>query len=53
MTTSSLIQIIVVLGIVAIALIYVLKRVIKTTRGKDDCGCGCGNHCQHKEKKQF
>lgn len=39
MTTSTLIQTIVVLGIVAVALVDVLRRVIKTARGK---GCGCG-----------
>ena len=43
MTTLTLIQTIVVLGIVAVALVYVLRRVIKTTRGKCDCGCGCGS----------
>ena len=48
MTTSTLIQTIVVLGIVAVALIYVLRRVIKTTRGKGgDCGCGSGKSCRH------
>ena len=50
MTTSTLIQTIVVLGIVAIALVYVLRRIIKTTRGHGDCGCGCGKNCQHKKK---
>ncbi|MBR5169976.1 MAG: FeoB-associated Cys-rich membrane protein [Muribaculaceae bacterium] len=48
MTTSTIIQTIVVLGIVAVALVYVLRRVIKTARGKDaDCGCGCGKNCKH------
>ena len=42
MTTLTLIQTIVVLGIVAVALVYVLRRVIKTTRDKGECGCGCG-----------
>ena len=51
MTTLTLIQTIVVLGIVAVALVYVLKRVIKMTRGKGgDCGCGCGKDCQCKNK---
>ena len=49
MTTSALIQTIVVLGIVAVALIYVLRRVIKMTRGKGDCGCGCGSNCKCKK----
>ena len=51
MTTSTIIQTIVVLGIVAVALVYVLRRVIKTTRGKGgDCGCGCGKDYKcHKE----
>ena len=47
---TTLIQTIVVLGIVAMALVYVLRRVIKTTRGHGDCGCGCGKNCQHKKK---
>ena len=52
MSTSALIQTIVVLGIVAVALVYVLRRVIKMTRGKGgDCGCRCGNNCQHKNGK--
>lgn len=50
MTTSTIIQTIVVLGIVAVALVYVLRRVIKTTRGNDcDCGCGCGKNCKSKK----
>ncbi len=48
MTTSTLIQTIVVLGIVAVALVYVLRRVIKTSRGNGDCGCGCGKNCKCK-----
>lgn len=40
MTTSTIIQTIVALGIVAVALVYVLRRVFKTTRGQGDCGCG-------------
>ena len=50
MTNTSIIQTIVVLAIVAVALVYVLRRVIKTTRGHGDCGCGCGKNCQHKKK---
>lgn len=48
MTTSTIIQTIIVLGIVAVALVYVLRRVIKTTRGKD-CGCGGGKNCRCKK----
>ncbi len=51
MTISTIIQTIVVLAIVAVALVYVLRRVIKMTRGKGDCGCGCGSNCQHKSGK--
>ena len=51
MTTSAIIQTIVVLGIVAVALIYVLWRVVKTTRGKGDCGCGKDCHC--KKTKEY
>jgi len=50
MTTSTIIQTIIVLAIIAIALIYVLRRVINTARGKNDCGCGCGKDCQCKKK---
>lgn len=55
MTRSTLLETIVVFGIVAIALLYVLWRVVKTTRGKGDCGCGCGKNCQCKKKtgKEF
>ncbi len=53
MTTSSIVQTIVVLGIVAVALVYVLRRVIKTTRGSSDCGCGCGKDCKNKSKRQW
>ena len=50
MTTSmNIIQVIVVLAIVAVALIYVLRQVIKTTRGRGDCGCGSGKNCKHKK----
>ena len=49
MDIGTIIQTIVVLGIVAVALVYVLRRVINTTRGKGDCGCGCGNNCKHKK----
>ena len=45
MDTLTIIQTIVVLGIVAVALVYVLRRVIKTTRGNGDCGCGHGKDC--------
>ena len=55
MTTATIIQTIVVLGIVAIALVYVLRRVIKTARGNGDCGCGCGKdcHCKKKNGREF
>lgn len=51
MTTSTIIQTIVVLGIVAVALVYVLRRVVKTmgSKGNGDCGCGCGKDCPHKK----
>ncbi|MBE6316927.1 MAG: FeoB-associated Cys-rich membrane protein [Bacteroidales bacterium] len=49
MTTSTIIQTIVALGIVAVALVYVLRRVFKTTRGQGDCGCGCGKNCKCKK----
>jgi len=50
MSDYSALETIVVLGIVAIALVYVLRRVIKTTRGKGDCGCGCGKNCKSHAK---
>ena len=50
MDSMTIIQTIVVLGIVGVALVYVLRRVIKTTRGKGDCGCGSGKNCQHKKE---
>ena len=53
MEKTTIIQTIVALGIVAIALVYVLHRVIKTTRGKGDCGCGCGKDCKCKNKKEW
>jgi len=54
MTTSAIIQTILVLGIVAVALVYVLRRVIKTTRGKDcDCGCGCGKDCKNSKTRKY
>lgn len=55
MDTGAIIQTIVVLGIVAAALVFVLWRVINTTRGKGDCGCGCGKDCKHKKsvRKNF
>lgn len=49
MTPSTIVQTLVVLGIVAVALVYVLRRVIKTARGKGDCGCGCGKDCKCKK----
>lgn len=57
MDTSTIIQTIVVLAIVAVALIYVLRRIIKTTRGRGDCGCSCSCgkdcHCKYKPGKKF
>ena len=53
MDTLTIIQTIVVLGIVAVALVYVLRRVIKTTRGSGDCGCGRGKDCHCKDKKKW
>ena len=55
MTTSTIIQTIVALGIVAVALVYVLRRVIKTARGQGNCGCGCGKncHCKNKSEREF
>jgi hypothetical protein len=51
---ATIIQTIVALAIVAAALVFVLRRVIKTGRGKDDCGCGCGKNCKcDKAKKSF
>jgi type II secretory pathway pseudopilin PulG len=50
MTNYAIVETIVVLGIVAVALVYVLRRVIKTTRGKGDCGCGCGKNCKCKQE---
>ena len=49
MTPSTIVQTLAVLGIVAVALVYVLRRVIKTARGKGDCGCGCGKDCKCKK----
>lgn len=49
MTPSTIVQTLVVLGIVAVALVYVLRRVIKTARGKGDCGCSCGKDCKCKK----
>lgn len=51
MEKTTIIQTIVVLAIVAAALVYVLRRIIKTTRGKSDCGCG--KNCNHKKPKEF
>jgi len=52
MGTWNIIQTIVVLGIIAVALVYVLRRVIKTLGNKKDCdcGCGCGKDCPNKHK---
>ena len=51
MTDSAIIQTIVALGIVAVALAYVLHRFIKTSRGKGgDCGCGSGKDCKCSKK---
>ena len=52
MEKETIIQTIIVLGIVAMALVYVLRHIVKTTRGKGDCGCGCGNQCQHKKRQK-
>ena len=51
MEKTTIIQTIMVLAIVAVALVYVLRRVIKTTRGNGDCGCGRGKNCKSKKKK--
>ena len=55
MSTSTVIQTIVVLAIVAVALVYVLRCVIKTMRGHDkgDCGCGCGKNCHTKSTRNY
>ena len=53
MDKITLIETIVVLAIVAVALVYVLRRVIKTTRGHGDCGCGRGKDCHSKDKKKW
>ena len=52
MGTWNIIQTIVVLGIIAVALVYVLRRVSKTLGNKKDCdcGCGCGKDCPNKHK---
>lgn len=49
MGNSALLETIAVFAIVAIALVYVLWRVIKTSRGNNDCGCGCGKNCKSKQ----
>ena len=51
MATTSLIQVIVVLGIIAGALVFLLRRVIKTMRGHDDCDCGCGR-CKNNQSNR-
>ena len=53
MDKGTLIETIIVFTIVAVALVYVLRRVIKTTRGHGDCGCGGGKNCKHKKPKGF
>ena len=55
METSTIIQTIVVLGIVAVALVYVLRRITRTMGGKKDCdcGCGCGKDCQYKKMREY
>jgi hypothetical protein len=53
MTTSTIIQTIVALGIVAVALVYVLRRVFKTSRGQGDCGCGKNCKCKNKPGKEY
>jgi hypothetical protein len=54
MDKTAIIQTILVLAIVAVALVYVLRRVIKTSRGKGDCGCGCSKDCKNdKVKKSY
>jgi len=52
MDKTAIIQTILVLAIVAVALVYVLRRVIKTSRGKGDCGCGCGKDCKNDKVKK-
>jgi len=51
MTTSAIIQTIIVLLILALALGWVLRRFWKLGKG-DGCDCGCGKgkdcpHCKH------
>lgn len=53
MDKVTLIETIVVLAIVALALVFVLRRVIKTSQGKRDCGCGCGKDCKNKKIKSY
>ena len=50
MTTTAIIETIVALAIVAAALVYVLRRIFKTSRGTSDCGCGGGKNCKHNQK---
>lgn len=52
MDKGTIIETIIVFAIVAVALVYVLRRVIKTTRGKGDCGCGRGKNCTHNKGKK-
>ena len=50
MTTTAIIETIVALAIVAAALLYVLRRIIKTSRGTGGCGCGGGKNCKCKQQ---
>ncbi|MBQ6079788.1 MAG: FeoB-associated Cys-rich membrane protein [Muribaculaceae bacterium] len=54
MEKITILETIIALAIVAAALVFVLRRVIKTGRSKGDCGCGCGKDCKcDKAKKSF
>lgn len=53
MSTSTIIQTLLVLAVVAVALVYVLRRVIKTMGGKGDCGCGHGKDCACRKTREF
>jgi len=48
MDTTTLIQTIIVLAIVAVCLILALRHFIKIGKGKGDCGCGKGSACRNK-----
>lgn len=43
-------QTIIALFIVAIALVWVLVRVFRTAKGKQECNCGCA-HCPTSKKR--